>query len=110
MQSYDVTIVGGCGRVGLPLGLAFAQRGLQVALYDLRADAEESVNAGRMPFVEPGTPAGQRFEQPPVYLKLDMAVRRFGGSPLGGRRENSGTTTFAAGAPSARQKRKRRRP
>jgi UDP-N-acetyl-D-mannosaminuronic acid dehydrogenase len=56
MQSYDVTIVGGCGRVGLPLGLAFAQRGLQVALYDVRADAVESVNAGRMPFVEPGTP------------------------------------------------------
>ena len=56
MQLYDVTIVGGCGRVGLPLGLAFAERGLQVALYDLRADAVESVNAGRMPFVEPGTP------------------------------------------------------
>src|SRR5438093_7487091 len=50
----DVTIVGGCGRVGLPLGLAFARCGLRVALYDIRADAVETVNAGRMPFVEPG--------------------------------------------------------
>ncbi len=56
MESYDVTIVGGCGRIGLPLGLAFAARGLQVALYDVRADAVDAVNAGEMPFVEPGAP------------------------------------------------------
>ncbi len=30
-----VAIVGGCGHVGLPLGLAFASRGLDVVLYDL---------------------------------------------------------------------------
>jgi UDP-N-acetyl-D-mannosaminuronic acid dehydrogenase len=52
----DVTIVGGCGRVGLPLGLAFASRGLRVNLYDLRAEAVDSVNGGIMPFIEPGTP------------------------------------------------------
>src|SRR5438876_327756 len=50
----DVTIVGGCGRVGLPLGLAFARCGLRVALYDIRADAVDTVNAGTMPFIEPG--------------------------------------------------------
>ena len=49
-----VAIVGGCGHVGLPLGLAFASCGLRVALYDLNADAVASVNAGRMPFDEPG--------------------------------------------------------
>ncbi len=52
----DVTIVGGCGRVGLPLGLAFARCGLNVALYDIRDDAVHAVNAGRMPFIEPGAP------------------------------------------------------
>ncbi|HXY92572.1 MAG TPA: nucleotide sugar dehydrogenase [Acidimicrobiia bacterium] len=52
----DVTIVGGCGRVGLPLGLAFARCGLRVALYDVRADAVDTVNAGEMPFIEPGAP------------------------------------------------------
>jgi UDP-N-acetyl-D-mannosaminuronic acid dehydrogenase len=50
----DVVIVGGCGRVGLPLGLALASRGQSVVLYDLDAGAVEQVNAARMPFVEPG--------------------------------------------------------
>src|SRR5215471_8078006 len=50
----DVTIVGGCGRVGLPLGLAFAGCGLRVTLYDVRPEAVDTVNAGTMPFIEPG--------------------------------------------------------
>lgn len=50
----DVVIVGGCGRVGLPLGLALASRGLSVVLYDVNAEAVEQVNAARMPFAEPG--------------------------------------------------------
>ena len=33
--SNDVAIVGGCGHVGLPLGLALRRRGLDVALYDV---------------------------------------------------------------------------
>ena len=53
---FDVTIVGGCGRVGLPLGLAFARCGLNVALYDVRPDAVDAVNAGEMPFVEQSAP------------------------------------------------------
>ena len=50
----DVVIVGGCGHVGLPLGLAFADRGLQVALYDINGEAVESVANGTMPFAEDG--------------------------------------------------------
>jgi UDP-N-acetyl-D-mannosaminuronic acid dehydrogenase len=53
---FDVTIVGGCGRVGLPLGLAFARCGLNVALYDVRPEAVAAVNAGEMPFVEQSAP------------------------------------------------------
>ena len=41
--------------MGLPLGLAFADRGLRVLLYDINPAAVESVSAGRMPFTEPGT-------------------------------------------------------
>jgi UDP-N-acetyl-D-mannosaminuronic acid dehydrogenase len=52
----DVVIVGGCGRVGFPLGLAFADRGLDVCLYDLNGAAVESINAGTMPFQEDGAP------------------------------------------------------
>ena len=50
----DLVIVGGCGRVGLPLGLAFADRGLSVALYDLNERAVGQVTSGEMPFAEDG--------------------------------------------------------
>ena len=50
----DVVVIGGCGHVGLPLALAFADRGARVGIYDLSEDAVAMVNAGRMPFAEPG--------------------------------------------------------
>ncbi|MDQ1460258.1 MAG: UDP-N-acetyl-D-mannosaminuronic acid dehydrogenase, partial [Actinomycetota bacterium] len=50
--SRDVVIVGGCGRVGLPLGLALAGSGLAVTLYDRDAFAVDRVRAGKMPFFE----------------------------------------------------------
>jgi UDP-N-acetyl-D-mannosaminuronic acid dehydrogenase len=49
----DVTIIGGCGHVGLPLAVAFAERGARVVSYDISAAAVEMVNAGRLPFHEP---------------------------------------------------------
>jgi UDP-N-acetyl-D-mannosaminuronic acid dehydrogenase len=49
----DVVIVGGCGHVGLPLAVAFADRGCRVLSYDISAQAIEAVNAGRLPFHEP---------------------------------------------------------
>jgi UDP-N-acetyl-D-mannosaminuronic acid dehydrogenase len=50
----DIVIIGGCGHVGLPLGLAFADAGLSVALYDVNKDAVANIEAGRLPFNEPG--------------------------------------------------------
>jgi UDP-N-acetyl-D-mannosaminuronic acid dehydrogenase len=52
----DVVVVGGCGHVGLPLALAFADRGLQVAAYDIDPRAVARVESGEMPFDEPGAP------------------------------------------------------
>jgi len=52
--SRDVVVIGGCGHVGLPLGLACAERGMDVALYDIDGRAVETVNAGKVPFEEPG--------------------------------------------------------
>jgi UDP-N-acetyl-D-mannosaminuronic acid dehydrogenase len=49
-----LAIVGGCGHVGLPLGLAFAAKGYQVDLLDTNATVVAEVNAGRMPFYEDG--------------------------------------------------------
>lgn len=50
----DVVVVGGCGHVGLPLAIAFADRGMQVGIYDLNPAAVEKVQSGVMPFDEPG--------------------------------------------------------
>ncbi|MET8835606.1 nucleotide sugar dehydrogenase [Micromonospora sp. NPDC004540] len=52
--SRDAVIIGGCGRVGLPLGIALASRGLTVALYDINEAAVAAVNNGVMPFAEEG--------------------------------------------------------
>jgi UDP-N-acetyl-D-mannosaminuronic acid dehydrogenase len=50
----DVVVIGGGGHVGLPLALAFADRGAQVGIYDVSESAVATVNAGRLPFAEPG--------------------------------------------------------
>jgi UDP-N-acetyl-D-mannosaminuronic acid dehydrogenase len=50
----DVAIVGGCGRVGLPLGIAFADAGLSVVCFDRDHSAVDQVRAGKMPFRESG--------------------------------------------------------
>jgi UDP-N-acetyl-D-mannosaminuronic acid dehydrogenase len=50
----DVVVVGGCGHVGLPLAIAFADRGLQVGIYDVSEKAVATVSAGEMPFDEAG--------------------------------------------------------
>ncbi|MEV5600816.1 nucleotide sugar dehydrogenase [Streptomyces sp. NPDC052299] len=46
-------IIGGCGRVGLPLGIALASRGMPVILYDINESAVATVNRGVLPFGEP---------------------------------------------------------
>src|ERR1700691_998623 len=50
----DVVVIGGCGHVGLPLAIAFADRGANVGIYDVSAAAVETVNSGKLPFDEPG--------------------------------------------------------
>lgn len=52
----DLVIVGGCGHVGLPLGVVFADRGAKVVVYDVNKAAVDLVNDGVMPFDEPDAP------------------------------------------------------
>jgi UDP-N-acetyl-D-mannosaminuronic acid dehydrogenase len=52
LATGPLAIVGGCGHVGLPLGLAFARKGYQVDLVDTSPERVAQVNAGRMPFHE----------------------------------------------------------
>lgn len=52
LEHGPLAIVGGCGHVGLPLGLAFARKGYQVDLVDSSTERVALVNRGRMPFHE----------------------------------------------------------
>jgi UDP-N-acetyl-D-mannosaminuronic acid dehydrogenase len=49
---HDVVVVGGCGHVGLPLAIAFADRGHSVGIYDINEDAVKLVESGQLPFQE----------------------------------------------------------
>jgi UDP-N-acetyl-D-mannosaminuronic acid dehydrogenase len=88
--STDVVIIGGCGHVGLPLGLACADRGLDVVLHDIDERAVELVNSGQMPFEEAGAPevlrrvAGDRLvaTTDPSVLKAAEVVIMVIGTPV----------------------------
>ena len=49
----DVVVVGGCGRVGLPLAIVLASKDLKVIAFDTNSDVVASVSSGKMPFSEP---------------------------------------------------------
>jgi UDP-N-acetyl-D-mannosaminuronic acid dehydrogenase len=61
--TYDLCVIGGLGRAGLPLSIAFATRGQRVLIYDINREAAGLVRTGTMPFVED---QGEHF--------LDMAL------------------------------------
>jgi UDP-N-acetyl-D-mannosaminuronic acid dehydrogenase len=48
----DLVVVGGCGHVGLPLALCFADSGATVGIYDADRAKVDQVSAGQMPFCE----------------------------------------------------------
>jgi UDP-N-acetyl-D-mannosaminuronic acid dehydrogenase len=50
----DLTIVGGGGHVGIPLVLAFAEAGFRVNVHDVNRGVLETLQAGRLPFIEYG--------------------------------------------------------
>jgi UDP-N-acetyl-D-mannosaminuronic acid dehydrogenase len=51
-QPQKLVIIGGCGHVGLPLGIVFADCGLNVVLLDIDEQKIACVNSGKMPFME----------------------------------------------------------
>jgi len=48
----DLSIIGGCGHIGLPLGLAFANKGLHVTLIDNNQNNVKLINNGICPYKE----------------------------------------------------------
>jgi UDP-N-acetyl-D-mannosaminuronic acid dehydrogenase len=73
---FDIVIVGGCGHVGLPLGIALAHRGARVAIYDVSESAVKSVNDSVLPFNEPGAaePLRAAIEAGTLLATSDPAV------------------------------------
>jgi len=53
-KKFEVCIIGGAGRVGLPLGIALADKGQNTVLYDLNNEALKKLASGCMPFLENG--------------------------------------------------------
>jgi UDP-N-acetyl-D-mannosaminuronic acid dehydrogenase len=53
-MSFDAVVIGGGGHVGLPLAIMLASRGVNTAIYDISKSAVDGINAGKMPFWEPG--------------------------------------------------------
>ena len=49
-----VSIVGGVGHVGAPLGLALSSKGYNVILIDKNKENIKKINHGIMPFIEEG--------------------------------------------------------
>ena len=54
MERFDVVVVGGCGHVGLPLALSFADCGYKVGIDDIDHAKIEQVRSGTVPFLENG--------------------------------------------------------
>jgi UDP-N-acetyl-D-mannosaminuronic acid dehydrogenase len=71
-RSADVSVVG-LGRVGLPLALSFADRGLDVIGIDNDPARIDAVRGGRMPFAETG--AQELLERVVASGRLQLAER-----------------------------------
>ena len=54
MTKEKIVIIGGCGHVGIPLGLAFASKGFDVTLFDKNQININVINGGELPFAEKG--------------------------------------------------------
>ena len=68
----SVSVIG-LGRVGLPLALCFADRGLSVLGVDHDEGVLDAIRAGRMPFSEPGTQ--EMLDRVIASGRLDLAER-----------------------------------
>src|SRR5438552_9716600 len=87
----DLVVMGGCGHVGLPLALCFAEAGCAVGIYDADAAKVERVRAGEMPFMERGAdqlltrllPTGRlAFSSDPGTVRRSAVIVMVIGTPI----------------------------
>lgn len=85
-----IAIIGGCGHVGIPLGLALADRGFSVTLLDTNEKAVNDLNRKKLPFIEEGADlllekyAGKTLfaETSPAHLKEQDCIIFVTGTPV----------------------------
>jgi UDP-N-acetyl-D-mannosaminuronic acid dehydrogenase len=65
----SVVVVGGCGHVGLPLGISLADAGMACVAFDIDGTAVDTVNSGMVPFLESGA-------EPVLRRALDAGLFR----------------------------------
>jgi len=53
-REFDICIVGGAGHVGLPLAIVFASKQQKVLVYDINKLALQTIQQGKIPFMERG--------------------------------------------------------
>ncbi len=90
VENADVTVVGGAGHVGIPLVLALAEAGLRVNVNDLNEQTLDTLQAGRVPFIEYGAEA---------VLKKALLDRRLVFTHSPDRISNSGPVIITIGTP-----------
>ena len=49
-----VSVIGGAGHIGAPLGIALSSKGYKVLLIDKNKKNTKKINQGKMPFMEKG--------------------------------------------------------
>lgn len=53
-DAMDLCIIGGAGHVGLPLGVVFANAGVNTVLFDINTESLDKIKSGVFPFKEKG--------------------------------------------------------
>jgi UDP-N-acetyl-D-mannosaminuronic acid dehydrogenase len=91
MEPLDLVVVGGCGHVGLPLALSFADSGYRVGINDIDVAKIEQVKSGGVPFLETGAeellrrllPGGRlEFDADPAMISRTDTVVLVIGTPI----------------------------
>jgi UDP-N-acetyl-D-mannosaminuronic acid dehydrogenase len=76
-KETEVFILGGCGHVGLPLGIMMADAGIRVKLYDIHPERLAMVRRGKMPFIEYGAqPILDRVLNKTLFIAKEISELR----------------------------------
>lgn len=75
-SDLDLVVVGGGGRVGLPLALSFAAQGFSVGICDIDQARLETIKSGQMPFKEAGAEEALKkaLEQERLFFSVSPSI------------------------------------